>query len=230
MIRGLLRAVWYLLAYQLIGWVLAGVVLTVAVGAAMACITLAGIPLLIAAAAAIRRCADVERARVHPVLGQRVEGGYRAAAGPGLFARARGCWTDPAIWRDVAYLAGMFLPLVILGFVVLTLWGTCLAGITLPLWYWAIPHGAQILYIPTVVNWHIHNLAQALLAAACCAVAFLGCSWLVVRTARMHASVVQALLRAPQDPLAPARDLLQRPGPLPALQISERLVVPGSRE
>jgi hypothetical protein len=230
MIRGLLRAVWYLLAYQLIGWVLASVVLTVAIGAAAACITLAGIPLLIVAAAVIRGCANVERDRVRLVLGERVEGGYRATAETGLLARARRCWTDPATWRDVAYLAGMFLPLVILGGLVLTLWGTFLAGVTLPLWYWAIPHGAQILYIPTVVSWHVRTLPEALLAAACCAIALLGCSWLVVRTARMHASVARALLRAPQDPLAPARDLLLRPGPLPALQISERLFVSGSRE
>ena len=228
MIRGLLRAAWYLLGYQLIGWVLASVVLTVAVGAAAMCITLAGIPLLIVAAAMIRGCANVERARVRLVLGERVEGGYRTVAEDGLLARARRCWTDPATWRDIAYLAGMFLPLVILGGLVLILWGTCLAGITLPLWYWAIPHGAQILYIPTVVNWHVRTLPQALLAAACCAIAFLGCSWLVVRTARMHATVARALLRAPQDPLAPARDVLQRPGPLAALQISERLFVPGS--
>jgi hypothetical protein len=103
MIRGLLRAVWYLLAYQLIGWVLAGVVLTVAIGAAMMCVTLAGIPLLIVAAAVIRGCANVERDRVRPVLGERVEGGYRAAAGPGLFARARGCWTDPATWPACSF-------------------------------------------------------------------------------------------------------------------------------
>jgi hypothetical protein len=42
--------------------------------------------------------------------------------------------------------------------------------------------------------------------------------------------VARVLLRPPQDPLALAKDLLQRPGPLPALLISERLVVPGSSE
>jgi hypothetical protein len=230
MTGGLWRAVWYLLAYQLIGWVLFGVALTAAVGAALLTITIAGIPLLVAAAAVIRGCASVERARLYPLLGEPVEGSYRTAAEPGLLARARASWTDPATWRDFAYLAGLFLPLAILGFVVLTLWFTCYAGVTLPLWYWALPHGAQILYIPTVIDVHVRTLPQALLASAGSALAFLACSWLVIVTARLHATVARALLRPPQDPLALAKDLLQRPGPLPALHISERLVVPGSSE
>jgi putative sensor protein len=230
MMRGLWRAVWYLLAYQLIGWVLVSVVLTAAVGAACLCITIAGIPLLITAAAVIHGCANVERARLRSVLGVPVEGRYRVAAEPGLLARARACWIDPATWRDLGYLAGMFLPLVILGGLVLTLWGTCLAGMTLPLYYWAFPHGAQILYIPHVVDWHVRTLPEALLAAVGCAVGFVAFSWLTIRTARLHATVAQALLRPPLDPLAPAKDMLLRPGPLPALQPSERLVVPGHRD
>lgn len=225
MTGGLGRAVWYLLAYQLFGWLLFSLVLTAAVGAAGLAITIAGIPLLVAAASVIRGCANVERVRLRSFLGERVEGAYRGAAEPGLLARARTSWTDPATWRDIAYLAGLYIPLAVLGLAVLTLWFTCLAGVTLPLWYWAIPHGAQIL-----PAWHVRTLPQALLAAAGGAAGFLACSWLVVITARLHATVARVLLRPPQDPLALAKDLLQRPGPLPALLISERLVVPGSSE
>jgi hypothetical protein len=231
MIGGLGRAVWYLLAYQLIGWVLFGLVVTAAVGAAGLTITIAGIPLLVAAASVIRGCANVERARLRPFLGERVAGRYRTAAEPGLLARARASWTDPAIWRDLAYLGGLFLPLGVLGLAVLTLWLFCLAGVTVPLWYWAVPNGLQMLGTGTdTVSWTIRTLQQALLAAGGCAVGFLVCSWLVVITARLHATVARALLRPPQDPLALAKNLLQRPGPLPALLISERLVVPGSSE
>jgi hypothetical protein len=229
MIRGLWRAAWYLLAYQLIGWVLFSLAVTAAVGAAMLSITIAGIPLLIGAAAVIRGCANVERARLRPFYGERVEGAYRSAAEPGLLSRARTCWTDPATWRDFAYLAGLFLPLVVLGSVVLTFWLFCLAGVTVPLWYWAVPHGLQMLGTGTV-SWTIRTLPQALLAAGGCALGFLATSRLVVITARLHAKVARAMLRPPQDPLAPAKDLLQRPGPLPALLISERRVVPVPRK
>jgi len=229
MIGGLGRAVWYLLAYQLIGWLLFGLVVTAAVGAAGLTITIAGIPLLVAAASVIRGCANVERARLRPFLGERVTGRYRTAAEPGLLARARMSWTDPATWRDVAYLGGLFLPLAVLGCVVLTLWLFCLAGVTVPLWYWAVPHGLHMLGTGTV-SWTIRTLPQAVLAAGGCALGFLVASWLVVISARLHAEVARALLRPPQDPLAQAKDLLQRPGPLPALHISERLVVPGSSE
>ena len=61
-------------------------------------------------------------------------------------------------------------------------------------------------------------------------IGFLATSRLVVITARLHAKVARAMLRPPQDPLAPAKDLLQRPGPLPALLISERRVVPVPRK
>jgi hypothetical protein len=37
----------------------------------------------------------------------------------------------------VANQAGMFLPLLIMGVAVFTVWLTLLAGVTAPLWYWA---------------------------------------------------------------------------------------------
>ena len=41
-------------------------------------------------------------------------------------------------------------------------------------------------------------------------------SYLLVLTARTHATVARTLLRPPEDPLAQAKDLLRRPGPLPS--------------
>ena len=61
---GLWRAVWYLAGYVFaIGWVLFAASFTAAVTGAVFAITLAGIPLLIAAAEVLRWCADVERGR-----------------------------------------------------------------------------------------------------------------------------------------------------------------------
>ncbi len=60
-------------------------------------------------------------------------------------------------------------------------------------------------------------MPKALLAAAAALLAFLLFSYVVVITARMHARVARGLLRPPSDPLAGAREILSRPGPLPAL-------------
>ena len=77
-------------------------------------------------------------------------------------SRVRVLWRDPAIWRDIAYLLGMFVPLVTLDLIVLTVWLVLLAGITLPAWYWA-PwqtiygvrfHGAQLGYFPNGPHGH----------------------------------------------------------------------------
>src|SRR5215469_12612740 len=52
-------------------------------------------------------------------------------------AQLRTRWRDPATWRDIAYLAGMYVPLLALDAIVLAVWWAFLAGITLPIWYWA---------------------------------------------------------------------------------------------
>ena len=226
------RAARYLLGYQVIGWALSAAVLTAAAGAAVLAITLAGIPLLVAAAGVIRGCANAERSRLRAVLGEPVEGRYRGVTRPGIMASASTRWKDPATWRDFAYLAGMFVPLVILGFVVLAVWLTLAAGVTLPLWYWApyqhfpyglVVRGVQLGYFPNGPSGHgaaglyVDTLPKALVTAAACLILFILFNYVVVATARMHAAVARALLRPPQDPLAPAKDLLLVPGPLPPL-------------
>jgi len=238
--RGLWAGAWYLLAYQVIGGVLFAIALSVALTGAVLCITLAGIPLLIAAAAAIRWCADVERARLLPFCGD-VGSHYRQQATSGLMSRVRVLWRDPAIWRDIAYLLGMFVPLLALDLIVLTVWLTLLAGITLPVWYWA-PwqtihgvrfHGAQLGYFPNGPHGHpayglyIDTLPKALLAAAAFAIAFLLFNYVLVATARAHVAVARNLLGAPQDPLSAAREVLGRPGPL---SVAESVTHPGFAE
>jgi hypothetical protein len=59
--RSLSRSVWYLLGYLAMGWALFAVAVAVAVGGAGLSVTLAGLPVLAAAAAAIRWCADVRK-------------------------------------------------------------------------------------------------------------------------------------------------------------------------
>jgi hypothetical protein len=223
-------AAWYLTGYLVIGTFLFAVALTAALTGAVLAITLAGIPVLVAAAAVLRWCADVERARLRPRYGD-VVGDYRGPAGPGVMARLRARWQDPATWRDLAYLLGMYVPLFTLDLIVLALWLTFLAGITLPAWYWA-PwqsihgtrfHGYQLGYFPNGPHGHpgyglyIDTLPKALLAAAVSLILFLLFNYALVATARAHTAAARALLGRPDDPLREAKEVLRRPGPLKTL-------------
>jgi hypothetical protein len=226
------RAAGYLLAYQVIGWALLAVTLTATAVAAVLLITIIGVPLLIAAASVIRGCASLERARLRVILPGRVEPGYRKPARPGPVAAAATRWKDSATWREFAYLVGMFVPLAIMGLVVSVVWLTLLAGVTLPVWYWApvehyshglVVHGVQFGYFPNGPSGHggwgvyVDSLPKALLAAVICLILFVPFSNVLVAAARAHATVARALLRAPADPLAQARQTLERSGPLPSL-------------
>jgi Putative sensor len=226
--RSLWAGAWYLLGYQVIGWVLFSIALTAALTGALLSVTLIGIPVLVSAAVVLRWCADVERARLRTVLREPCRGRYRQAVRPGLIESVRTRWRDPATWRDVGYVIGLFVPLVALDFVVLVIWLVFLAGITLPAWYWA-PwqtihgvryHGWQLGYFPNGPHGHpayglyIDTLPKALLGAVACLVLFLLFNYVVVATARLHAAAARALLSAPADPLREAKEVLVRPGPL----------------
>jgi hypothetical protein len=224
--RGPWASAWYLLGYLLVGWVLFSVAFSVAVTGAMLSVTLAGLPVLVAAAATIRWCADVERARLRPFA--QVRGGYQPVAGRGVMVQLRTRWRDGATWRDIAYLIGMFVPLLGLDTIVLAVWLVLLAGITTPVWYWA-PwqsvggvryHGYQLGYFPNGPHggdswWlYVDTLPKALATAAVCLVAFLLFNYVLVATARAQVAVARGLLHAPEDPLREAKEVLRHPGPL----------------
>lgn len=224
--RTLWASVWYLAAYQVMGWLLFAIALTALIAAASLSFTLIGLPLLVAAAVVIRWCANVERARLRPFAA--VTGCYREAAGTGVMAQLRTRWRDPATWRDLTYLVGLSAPLAALDLTVLVIWLTFLVGITLPAWYWA-PwqsihghnfHGYQLGYFPNGPNGHpgyglyVDTLPKALLAAAVFLVLFLLFSYVLVATARLHVAAARALLQGANDPLREAKEVLSRPGPL----------------
>jgi hypothetical protein len=73
----------------------------------------------------------------------------------------------------------------------------------------------------------VDTLPKALLAAAVFLILFLIFNYVLVLTARMHARVARTLLRPPADPLAEARDVLSRPGPLPPLAVGDPAGRPG---
>ena len=236
-------AFWYLFAYLFTGTVLFAVVLTATTTAAVLCITLAGIPLLVAAAAVIRGCAAAERARLRTVYRDPINGQYRPVTRPGLIARLTTQWTDPALWRDLAYLLALYAPLLVLDLAVLVVWLTSLAGITLPIWYQyprqtftigvnggssTSAHGVQLGYFPHGPHgpgaWglYVDTLPKALLVAAVCLILFLLFNYVLVAAARLHAAIARALLNAPEDPLKEAKEVLRRPGPLQISLPNER--------
>jgi Putative sensor len=229
------RSAWYLISYLLVSWVLFSIAFSAGVTAAVFAITIAGIPLLTAAAVAIRGCANVERQRLRQVLSEPVRGEYRAVTRPGVIAQATTHWRDRATWRDLAYLVGLWVPLTALDTIVLSVWATFLAGITLPVWYWAPRgaagvgyvndtqvHGVALGYFPHgphgrgAEGLYVDTLPRALLAAAVFLVLFLLFNYVLVATARAQARATRSLLRAPADPLAAAKNVLARPGPLGA--------------
>jgi Putative sensor len=229
----------YLARYLAVSWVLFSVAFTAVAGAAALAITLAGLPLLIAASSTVRGCANVGRGMLRQMLIEPVRGGYRQAAQPGIVAQVRTRWRDVATWRDLGYLIGLWVPLFALGTLVLAIWLACLAGITLPIWYWAprgnvglgyssvtSVHGLVLGYFPHGphgpggVGLYVDTLPKALLAAAGFLIAFLLFNYVVVAAARAHARVARSLLRAPADPLAEAKEVLSQPGPLGPLERS----------
>ncbi|MGH3155581.1 MAG: sensor domain-containing protein [Streptosporangiaceae bacterium] len=226
------RAAWYLISYLLVGSVLFSIAFTAATTAATLAITLAGLPLLPAAAGVVRWCANVERRRLRQVLTEPVRGEYPPVTATGVLERAVARWRQGVTWRDVGCVVGLWVPLFALDTVVLAVWAWFIGMVTLPIWYWA-PwmqyqghrfHGFQLGFYfphgpagPGTVGVFIDTLPKALLAAAVGLVGFLVMNYAVVATARAHARVARALLRPLADPLAPAKDILSRPGPLGSL-------------
>jgi hypothetical protein len=239
------RSAGYLFGYQLVsGTLFAAVVASVSLAIGLS-VTIVAAPLaLTAAAAVISACAGIERARLRmvysgsaerahrPAAGGSAEGARRPAAGRGSWRSALARWGERSTWRDLGYLAGLWPALLMLDTLVLSVWATFLAGITLPLWYShvsgactgacsvrSVP-GVMIGYFPHgphgLGSYGIYadSLPTALLVAAGCAVLFLLMNYVLVATARLQALIARAALGQPSDPLAEARAVLTGPRPL----------------
>ncbi len=232
------RSAGYLAGYLLVGGALFAVALTSITVAIVLSITVVAVPLLIAAAYAVRGCAELERARLRLAFTKPVRGYYRPAAG-GLWRRAVARWGTGTTWRDLAYSIALWPVLFTLDSVVLSLWLTFLAGITLPLWYLHVRDvcvgdctaqnvpGAMIGYFPHGPRapghhgLYVYSLPSALLVAAGCAALFLLFNYVLVAAARLQAEVARAILRWSGDPLAPAWAVLAGPRPLGPLMLTD---------
>ncbi|HEY2552584.1 MAG TPA: sensor domain-containing protein [Streptosporangiaceae bacterium] len=227
------RAACYLGMYLLVSWLLFAIAFSALSTVAVLCITVIGIPLLAMVPVLIRGCANVERAMLRMVYREPVPASERTEVPGGMLAHISARWHDGATWREIAYLIALWAPLYCLATAVLAIWLSFLGSVTMPIWYWAPRHynlgyvaggqpakGIPIGYFPHgvhgrgIIGLYVNSLPTALLAAVLFLVLLLAFNYVLVATARLHAKVARSLLHAPDDPLAPAKEVLAAPGPL----------------
>jgi hypothetical protein len=216
--RGLWASAWYLFSYLFTGTVFLAVVACANVIAWTLSLAIAGLPLLAVAAGVIRWCADAERARLRIMSADPVRGRYRAVTGRAWLAGITSRWTDPALWRDLAYLFALSPLLLALDLAAVGAWLASLAGITAPAWYATVrggcigycigtarvgilfgsfPHGPHGPHGPGASGVAVDTLPSSVILAAVCLVAFLLFSYVVVAAARLHAAIARSVLRPP---------------------------------
>jgi hypothetical protein len=245
------------------------VVVTATVVAGALVVVGVGVPLLLVAAALVRGAAHVERQRAalvpgvavveppadptagpmagdrpvgdDPVVGaRRLVDGDDPAAGGGLLAAVRRRWSDPAMAPSLGYLAGLYVPLLVLDAAAVGVFLSFAGLVTVPFWYWAVPqtfdgvthHGLFWGWFPhgpggpDAVGLAIDDLPTALAVAGGAAALFVlvACP-LVVAAARLHARIAGRLLGPPVDPLGRARAVLRSPGPLAPVTRAAHLAV-----
>jgi signal transduction histidine kinase len=107
-------------------------------------ITLIGIPILIVSLYAWIWMAGLERRLIGALTGVEIPDPYRPLPEGSHWQRLQARLTDPATWKDLVFLL-LQLPAGILSFVIaVTVLSVGVGSLTLPLWYWAIPDGAQV--------------------------------------------------------------------------------------
>ncbi|NIJ13841.1 hypothetical protein FHU38_004185 [Saccharomonospora amisosensis] len=123
---------------------IAGFVLLVTLGSVgvSTVIIWVGVPVLMLAILLARAFAEVERARVHALLGTYIARPYRPLPDGGQKLRWKARLSDTSTWRDICYLLLLF-PVGIAEFVlVVTLWAVSLGLLALPVYYRYLPEGA----------------------------------------------------------------------------------------
>src|SRR5918992_6034963 len=142
----------------------------------------------------------LERRWVRGMLGVSIPDPYRPLPAGSLWRRARVLASDPATWKDLAYLV-VLLPLGLIWFMVTTtLWTLALGMLTSPLWFWVPADGGMALFNDGVrANLVIDTLPEALLACVAGAALCVAAAWAVKGMAAAHGAVALALLGPSQN-------------------------------
>src|SRR3954470_6292036 len=137
-----LRETTYALAALPLGVFWFTVLLTVGVTGASLAITFVGVPLIAVGLLLARGGAAVERRWLEWTPARRIVAPPpRPPRTPSLWYRMLAVLGDLARWREGAYLVLLQVSGIVLFTVSLTIWSLGLAGMTAPLWWWAIPDG-----------------------------------------------------------------------------------------
>ncbi len=170
-------------------------------------ITLVGLPIAMLTIYVSRGLADLERHRAALVLGEPIPRPYRAAAGDRFWDRLKALLADAATWKDLAHHL-LSLPVGIANFtLVVAGWGTALALLTEPLWWWAIPfpaHQSQDLGL-----FHVESTREAFLAMGLGIVAVPVAAALCRGAAAGSGALAQALLGPGRQQLEERVETLQ---------------------
>ncbi len=187
---------WRELAYLLLGGVTGTIAFAEVLGTVIACavllITLVGVFLFLLKAYLDRGLAGVERWRAGFLLGERIDGRYRATEGTTLWRRVGVVAGDPQTWRDFLWL--VLLAPIGFGMAVAAavLWAVPAYLLTLPLWWWAVPHSA----LPDLgAGWTADTWPRVALLFAAGVAAFFIVPWICAGLARGQALLARALLR-----------------------------------
>jgi signal transduction histidine kinase len=184
------RELAYLLTGSLTATVAFGVVLAGSIAGALLAVLIIGLPVLLAIAFVFRLVADLERRRAALVYADPVAGVYRVSSGT-LMRRVRVVWSDPQTWRDLLWL--ILLSPIGFGFGVAaaSLWGSALYLLSLPLWWWAVPHAA----LPDFGDeWTVDTWGRVGLVTAGGAVAVFLVPWICAGLARAEGGLARGLL------------------------------------
>jgi hypothetical protein len=174
-------------------------VVSISLGVGLA-ITLIGIPILIMSVYAWGGLAEGERRIIATLTGTVIPNPYRPVpAGASRWGRLRARLSDPATWKDLAFLLLQF-PFGVASFI---LTGVVLSvgihSVALPLWYWAVPGGVDDGIITGDKLWEalaMVPLGVALLLLGIPALSALG---------RVYVSYAEVLLGSNVDPAVTAQ-------------------------
>ena len=190
----------YLLVAGLLGiteFVFLVVAISVGVGLA---ITLIGIPILILSVYAWGGLAEGERRIIAALTGTVIPNPYRPVPpGASRWGRLRARLTDPATWKDLAFLLLQF-PFGLVAFIVtVVVLSVGIHSVAIPLWYWAVPGGVDDGIITVDTLWKalaMVPLGVALLVLGIPALSALG---------RLYVSYAEVLLGSNMDPAVTAQ-------------------------
>jgi signal transduction histidine kinase len=162
-------------------------------------VTLIGIPILIASVYAWGWLAEIERRVIGALTGNRIPSPYRPLPERGWWERLRARLADPATWKDLTFLFLQF-PFGLLSFIVTTtLLTAAFSLLTLPLWYWAVPDGAELGFM------QVDQLGEALafvpLGALLVYLGIPALGWL----GRFYGAYAELLLGSNEDPAVTAQ-------------------------